>query len=218
MKVFIYKSISDNYREVFFLLFLVVGMVTLQILDKQGLSLFRYQRNEILSGQLWRLISCHFVHFSWKHLVLNIAGLIFIWALFKHILSQRIWLLLTLGSIVGIDISLLIIHPEIKWYMGLSGVLHGYFAGGAILQIRLNGIKSLPYLILLMIKLLWEYLNGPLPGSEELTGVRVITEAHIYGAIGGSIVMLFLIVKRKTWIIKNQQQENCASSPYNKHH
>jgi len=191
------KRIRDHQREVFFLLFLIIGMLILQFVDQTELSLFRYQRDDILSGQLWRLVSGHFVHVTWMHLILNLAGLFVIWALFRDILTQRIWWLLTLGSIVGIDVALLIFHPEIKWYMGLSGVLHGYFAGGAILQIRLSGTRGLLYLILLIIKLLWEYLNGPLPGSGELSGARVITEAHLYGAIGGSIIMLWLIVTSK---------------------
>ena len=197
MRTFISKSISGHYLEVSSLLFMILSMLTLQFIDEKEFSLFQYQRDDILSGQLWRLVSGHFVHVTWMHLILNLAGLFVIWALFRDILTQRIWWLLTLGSIVGIDVALLIFHPEIKWYMGLSGVLHGYFAGGAILQIRLSGTRGLLYLILLIIKLLWEYLNGPLPGSGELSGARVITEAHLYGAIGGSIIMLWLIVTSK---------------------
>ena len=194
MKAFISKFISGYSRGAFFLLFLIVCMLTLQVIDEKEFSLFQYQRNDILSGQLWRLVSGHFVHVTWLHLILNLAGLIVVWMLFKDILIQRTWWLLTLGSIVGIDVALLGFHPEIKWYMGLSGVLHGYFAGGAILQIRLRGVRGLLYLILLIIKLLWEYLNGPLPGSGELSGGRVITEAHLYGAIGGAIVAIGLIL------------------------
>jgi len=186
-----------RYRQLFFPLLLIIILLVIQIIGGKELELFRYHREGVFSGQLWRLVSGHFVHVTWMHMALNIAGLIVIWVLFRDILTQRMWWLLTLGSLVGIDVALLIFHPEIKWYMGLSGVLHGYFAGGAILQIRLSGARGLLYLILLIIKLLWEYLNGPLPGSGELSGGRVITEAHLYGAIGGSIIMLWLIVTSK---------------------
>jgi len=194
MRTFISKSISGHYLEVSSLLFMILSMLTLQFIDEKEFSLFQYQRDDILSGQLWRLVSGHFVHVTWMHLILNLAGLFVIWALFRDILTQRMWWLLTLGSIVGIDVALLIFHPEIKWYMGLSGVLHGYFAGGAILQIRLNGTRGMLYLILLIIKLLWEQLTGPLPVTTELSGARVITESHLYGALGGAIVMLWLIL------------------------
>ena len=139
----------------------------------------------------------HFIHVTWMHLVLNITGLIIIWLLFKDILTQRTWWLLIAGSIIVIDIGLLAFHPDIKWYVGLSGILHGLFAGGAILYLRLFGIRGGLYLFLLIAKLMWEQLSGPLPGTTELSGARVITEAHLYGAIGGSTIMLWLIVTSK---------------------
>jgi hypothetical protein len=39
-------------------------------------------------------------------------------------------------------------------------------------------------------KLLWEFFNGPLPGSEDMAGGRVLTEAHLLGAVGGISVWL----------------------------
>ena len=141
------------------------------------------------------------------HLALNLAGLVVVWLLFKDIINQRIWWLLTLGSIAGVDIGLLIFNPEIKWYVGLSGVLHGLFTGGAILQIRLNGARGWLYLILLIIKLLWEHLSGPLPGSGEMSGVRVITEAHLYGALGGAVVIVGLIVANNDYLKRSHIHE-----------
>ncbi len=192
MRIFIDRYLSGHFREIFFLLSLVLGMLTLQFVDDEQFSFFQYQQDDILSGQLWRLVSGHFVHVTWSHFALNLAGLFLVWLFFKDILTLRTWMLLTLGSIVGIDIGLLVFHPEIKWYMGLSGVLHGYFAGGAILQLRSNAARGWILLILLLSKLAWEQLGGPLPGSGELSGARVITEAHLYGAIGGLIVALYL--------------------------
>ena len=52
--------------------------------------------------------------------------------------------------------------------------------------------KGSLFLVLLIVKLLWEQLSGPLPGSTELSGARVITEAHLYGALGGAVVTLLL--------------------------
>jgi rhomboid family GlyGly-CTERM serine protease len=90
----------------------------------------------------------------------------------------------------GVDIGLLVLNSEINWYVGLSGILHGLFAAGAILYFRRFGVQGAIYLVLLLGKLLWEQLSGPLPGTTELTGVRVIIDAHLYGAIGGLIVTL----------------------------
>jgi rhomboid family GlyGly-CTERM serine protease len=189
-------SFSDSWRQrqVLFPLLLIIFVLAAQLVDGNDLFLLRYQRDDIFAWQFWRLVSGHLVHATWMHLALNLAGLVVVWLLFKDIINQRIWWLLTLGSIAGVDIGLLVFNPEIKWYVGLSGVLHGLFAGGAILQIRLNGARGWLYLILLIIKLLWEHLSGPLPGSGEMSGARVITEAHLYGALGGAVVIVGLIV------------------------
>jgi membrane associated rhomboid family serine protease len=37
-------------------------------------------------------------------------------------------------------------------------------------------------------KLLWEQAVGPLPGSAEVAGGKVIVDAHLYGAIGGLVL------------------------------
>ena len=186
-----------SYWQLFFPLIVVIIILGIQILDGNKLALLDYQRENIFNGQWWRLVSGHFVHMTWMHMMLNLAGFVVIWLIFKNILDQKIWWLLTLGSMLGVDVGLLIFHPEVKWYVGLSGVLHGLFAAGAIFQIRLYGVRGIIYLIFLILKLFWEQFNGSLPGSAELTGARVIIEAHLYGAIGGSITMLILIMVSK---------------------
>lgn len=58
-----------------------------------------------------------------------------------------------------IEVDLLTLHPEIKWNLDLSDILHGYFSGGVILQIRLKRAMGLLSLILMIVKLMWKYLN-----------------------------------------------------------
>jgi hypothetical protein len=40
-------------------------------------------------------------------------------------------------------------------------------------------------------KLLYEQLVGPLPGSESVAGGTVIVNAHLYGAVGGGLAAFF---------------------------
>jgi hypothetical protein len=54
---------------------------------------------------------------------------------------------------------------------------------------------------------LWEHLNGPLPGSGELSGARVVTEAHLYGAFGGAVVILGLIMANNDHLKKSDIHE-----------
>ncbi len=74
---------------------------------------------------------------------------------------------------------------DIRYYVGLSGVLHGLFLYGALREIRYFPVSGYVLVTVLIGKLLWEFFNGALPGSEDMAGGRVLTEAHLLGAVGG---------------------------------
>ena len=50
-------------------------------------------------------------------------------------------------------------------------------------------------LMLVIIKLAYEQLWGPMPGSESTAGGKVVVDAHLYGAIFGFVMMGFYALK-----------------------
>jgi len=97
----------------------------------------------------------------------------------------------------------------LTWYVGLSGVLHGLFIYGAIREIRFFPFSGYVLVLVLAGKLFWEYMNGAMPGSEEMTGGRVLVEAHLYGAMAGLVAVLLtwlLHLLHKLVEVKNRQQ------------
>ena len=84
------------------------------------------------------------------------------------------------------------------------------FIYGAIREIRFYPFSGYVLVLLLSAKLFWEYMNGALPGSEAMTGGRVVVEAHLYGAIAGlgAIVLTYpLHLLYKLVQVKNRQQD-----------
>ena len=150
-------------------------------------ALLRYQREEILHGQLWRLLSAHLLHLGGAHLLLNLCGLGLVWALFARELSGPGGWRVLLGSALGVGLGLLLFDPGLDWYVGLSGVLHGLFAAGALRRWRERPVEAALMLPVLVGKLLWEQLLGPLPGTSEVAGGPVIVDAHLFGALGGCL-------------------------------
>ncbi len=134
----------------------------------------RYSREGIENGEYWRLITAHFGHLSWNHLWLNALSLLIIWELAEQSYSFG-WILLC-GF--GISLGLWLFSPEVIWYVGLSGILHGLLTAIAWQRYPI-------LLVLLIIKLGWEQLYGGLPATANLTGGAVIVDAHLYGAIIG---------------------------------
>ena len=188
-------------------LFLFVICFSLQSADMA--NVLQYDRVLIEQGQYWPLLTGHLVHLNWIHWALNMAGLLIVAFFFSLYGNIYDWLFVLLFSALITGLGLYWLHPELIWYVGLSGVLHGLFIYGAIREIRFYPSSGYLLLLLILTKLFWEYMNGPLPGSEEMTGGRVMVEAHLYGAIGG-LAAVFI-----TWVlhlfyklveVKNRQQ------------
>ncbi len=178
------------------LLILTMTLFALFIFGQDAIKIFRYDRGAILNYELWRLITGHLSHLTVTHALLNLTGLMIIWFIFFSYLSTKQWLIVIVTSMLTIDLLFLILNPELKWYAGMSGVLHGMFIAGCIVAIKPGAHLEIALLIGVILKLLWEQYAGPAQISIELTGGDVITEAHLYGAIGGGIVALFFALKK----------------------
>lgn len=156
-------------------------------------DVLRYQRDAVLSGQIWRLLSAHLVHAGWRHLALNLIGLSLIGLLFRVSFSARQWLGVMLASVLVIDAGFVWLEPGLDWYVGLSGLLHGLMAAGAVAWWRgERGSLALVVSALLAGKLIWEQFVGPVPTGA---GIATIVDAHLYGAIGGLLAGLWIVFR-----------------------
>jgi rhomboid family GlyGly-CTERM serine protease len=175
-----------SYVQGGWLVGLLAGVLVLVWLTgNRGQELLRYERAAVLHGQYWRLLTAHFVHGSLQHLLLNAVGLGLIAALFPREYSLRAWLLILASSIVAIDLGFVLLEPQLQWYVGLSGVLHGTLAAGAVSWWRHESKPlALGLTAVLLGKLAWEQWHGALPLSGDMP---VVVDAHLYGAIGGAL-------------------------------
>lgn len=176
----------------------VVGAVTLVCIalalgDDITRVALRYGRDEILQGQWWRVVSGHVVHLGWKHTLMNMAAWLLIWFIFRGALSDRVWLIAILVCSLGVSAGLYFLNPDLRWYVGFSGTLHGLFVLGALVHVRAGFVLERWLLVLLAAKLAWEHWQGAMPGSEQFAGGNVIVDAHLYGAVTGLAIALFHI-------------------------
>jgi rhomboid family GlyGly-CTERM serine protease len=147
----------------------------------------RYQRSGILAGEWWRLLSGHFVHLGWSHLWLNLAGLLLVWGLVGRAFSTAHWWGVIVTSLLGISCGLWWWLPQLAWYVGLSGLLHGMLMAGS-LRLALASEREARFLVIMVAaKVAWELWQGPLPGSREAAGGEVVVEAHALGCLCGAI-------------------------------
>lgn len=152
--------------------------------------LLSYQRHAISDGQWWRLISGNLLHTNHWHVLMNLAGLWVVLSLhhFHYRLAGLCLLFLLLCLLEGVGLYLG--YPQLLGYVGLSGMLHGLFAFGAVQDI-INKVR-LGYVLLIgvIIKVGHEQFYGASDEVTSMIGARVATEAHLVGLLCGLVCAL----------------------------
>jgi len=146
----------------------------------------------VLAGEAWRLVTGHLVHADVFHLGWNVLGVLIVAFLFARDFSWRQWLVILLASTATTDLGFLLLEPQLEWYVGFSGVLHGLMAAGLVAWLRTSR-DAITWIVtgLFAAKLAWEHFAGPLPFTAASLAVPVVHEAHTYGAIGGALAGLW---------------------------
>ncbi len=193
IKQMLLNDVFVNPKE--YSLAIAISMVSLLVMTFEPVSgeWLRYQSFEVSSGQWWRIFTANLCHSNWNHWILNIAGLWLMDLFYQPVLSQKTRAALLVFCMF---LNVLMIHfwMKINWYVGLSGALHGYLIGGALLS--WNKAKWLNFMIIFttIIKLFVESHWQINSATEQLINANVLEEAHSFGAISSVIFWLLLIV------------------------
>jgi rhomboid family GlyGly-CTERM serine protease len=151
--------------------------------------------------QVWAAFSGQFAHIDASHLALNLIGLWLVCWGFKPWRTPWMDALLVLAGLAGVASGLLL-SPDIAWYRGLSGCLHGLFCGYAALVLLTENrwpVRAVAVTLLLGagIKLLLEdptfavQLKGWLAfEAPQAVQKPVLYAAHRWGAVSGLLAGL----------------------------
>jgi len=187
--------ISKSIKPLLFaVLFITVALVVMQFF--QATLVFNHQLIE--QGQWWRIISGNFVHSNLSHLLLNLSGLWILGFLFIDSLSVKtfIFALLIMSAFVGF--GLFYFDPDLYKYYGFSGILYGLFLlGGVTTILAKDYFTGISVIVFIVGKLIWDLFNGGNASSEELIGMPVAVNAHLYGVIGAVVISAFLVYWQK---------------------
>lgn len=150
-----------------------------------------YDRPAILSGQVWRMFTGHWVHFSLRHLVYDMAPLgVAGWIIERRGLPGFGWLCALAPW--AISAALLVLEPQMIICGGLSGL-----ATAALVYLALCGLSDPPpwrwvcgaALLALAGKTAFELAAGRTV-LDTLAGLPVVVSAtsHVAGAASGLAV------------------------------
>ena len=155
-----------------------------------------YQRLAVLEGQWWRLLTAHWVHLDRAHLLINMAGLAAVLLVLGRFLSLSSLLLATVLGGLAVSLGLLILAPQIPWYVGLSGLVSGIWAAAAVRGMLWRNWLGFAAVALLAAKLVWEQMEGAPASLTAELGDAVIVDAHLYGMFGGLLAGLLTGFRR----------------------
>src|ERR1700733_10162423 len=178
------KSLNCDGRRGLLLLAVCLLLLIIQSGGAAAQLALRYDRDFLAAGQWWRLLTAHVVHLGYEHAVLDVAGLVLMWALFARDYSPRQWLLIIGLSALGVDAGLWLLSSTTQWYVGSSGVLHGVLAAGTCAHLRRREPDGWILALFLVGKLVYEQADGALPLTA---GGAVIVDAPPYGAVSGAL-------------------------------
>ncbi len=112
------------------------------LLWPEALLALRWQRGALSEGQVWRMLSAHFAHLDAWHAIANLAGLALVIEWLSRSVKPAEAMFVMLVSAVTIIAGLALLDPAVNWYAGLSGVVHGVWAGFALLGSRRDAMAE----------------------------------------------------------------------------
>lgn len=141
----------------------------------------------LASGQVWRLITPDFLHFSWSHILFNAVMLWFLGSQVEWFDGRARFLILFLvTSLLANTLQYLVSGPL---FGGLSGVVYGVLGYCWLSQQRRHRFQFPPALVI--FALVW-MLIGFTPLPEWLGIGRMANEAHLGGFVAGLIMAVLM--------------------------
>ena len=160
-----------------------------------------FDRQAVLQGEIWRLWTAHFVHFSWRQAALDTAALATVASMAERELGALGAAVATLLGAAVISLVMLVAVPGMQVYEGASG-LSVLLGTAAATQLWNRSPSSRLFLVLMAGAVIGKLLldaSDSCPGCSSLpTGVRVAWQAHVAGlAIGALLGWPVLTWKRR---------------------
>ena len=178
---------------------LVLGSLLIFLLPTVSNFLI-YDREQILNGEWWRLVTGAGVHFSWSHLVYNVVILLIAgWMLERESRAQFVWLVLITSVLSGL--YFLFFLPEMKNYAGLSAIVSAVAVFVCLMNIKRTSETRWLWIFILVLfaaKVIYEgVVQQAFFVSYDSAIIQVVPSAHIIGAMV-AIVMSMNSFKQNT--------------------
>ena len=155
----------------------------------------QYERAAIANGQVWRILSCHWTHYSLSHLGWVCAAFLALGMLCEKSGRSRFLVCVVVSALI-IPVAVWSFAPEITELRGLSGIASALFALLAVQTFKhslWNGQKALCALVAVafvafLVKIGLEATGSALLVDQATAGMVPVPLCHLVGAVVGVVV------------------------------
>ncbi|HJW93252.1 MAG TPA: rhombosortase [Thermoanaerobaculia bacterium] len=139
----------------------------------------QYDRAALLRGEVWRLVTGHFAHWSFAHLAWDVLAFLILGALCE----RRRWLFASviLGTALIVSMFLFFCCPEVAMYRGLSSIDSALWMWGVFIIGERHVSLALTMLALFIAKVMVESFGVALFAD----GFTILPVLHLLGALAG---------------------------------
>lgn len=178
----------------------IIGIVAaLPFLFTHSGSVFQYERQAIGTGEFWRILTGHIIHWNFEHFFWCTVVFLALGAISEKI-SRKGYVVSLAASSVVIPLSIWVLMPGMAAYRGLSGLGSSVFLFGTVWLIQecyhkkewklfwASGFAAMAF----MGKVLFEYANESalfVKGEDIFSPVPLV---HLMGGIIGLLTALWL--------------------------
>ena len=189
-------AIAYQAQRHFPLLTIIFGFLASAVsLSPQLTSWLQFDRAAIMQGELWRILTGHFTHWSVSHLFWDMLVFLVLAGIIERFSRRQFLACFAAGSLI---ISLLVFTmlPEMAYYRGLSGIDSGLFMLLLVLLYRRNAaahnvLHKIPYILLGLLfigKTAFELSTAQTLFVQSSDLFIPVPLAHMGGAFVGGII------------------------------
>jgi len=200
-----YKTSFVSFGSKLPVISISVAVLSLLLYFRSGIAPFlQYDRALIADGQLWRLITGHFTHWSFDHFLWCTITFIALGSICEQ-LNRKGFVISLAASAIVIPVVSWLADPGMLLYRGLSGICSSVFVVGVMLMMRkafvdrdrANLILPAAAGFLFFGKIVYEFISGRALFVHSSDMFSPVPLAHLVGGVIGLLTTAFVFAKTR---------------------
>ena len=191
------------------IVFMVAVLMGMDLMHPTADQLFKVgglNRQALVDGQYWRLLSSVMIHGGLVHLVMNLFWLTLVGFILEPVMKG--WRFLITFALCGLAASMAnSVFYDVAISVGASGAIFGLFAVALVLLLGKIYVDE--------DRLYYGFIISGFLGVSAMTWLLGLTNnighvAHITGFLVGLLLGLILVMSQRQFLLDNAQKQTCS--------